>query len=159
MSQHGADAHAWDLLAHLRVTTTAQWEVAKLADSIAHRYAGGRWLATGGGGYAAYRVVPRTWALTWLAGAHREPPRETPSAWRARWAPDAAAFGDGPPPTAFLDDHNAGIELSDAQGQAERASAERAITVRAVVVPRLLREARERGWWTPIWRGPPTPTG
>ena len=149
VSQHGADAHAWDPLAHLRVTTTAQWEVAKLADSIAHRYAGGRWLATGGGGYAAYRVVPRTWALTWLAGAHREPPRETPSAWRARWASDAAAFGDGPPPTAFLDDHNAGIELSDAQGQAERASAERAIAVRAVVVPRLLREARERGWWTP----------
>ena len=149
VSQHGADAHAWDPLAHLRVTTTAQWEVAKLADAIAHRYAGGRWLATGGGGYAAYRVVPRTWALTWLAGAHREPPRETPSAWRARWASDAAAFGDGPLPTGFLDDHNAGIELSDAQGRAERASAERAITVRAVVVPRLLREARERGWWTP----------
>jgi acetoin utilization protein AcuC len=155
VSQHGADAHAWDPLAHLRVTTTAQWEVAKLVDAVAHRYAGGRWLATGGGGYAAYRVVPRTWALTWLAGAHREPPVETPPAWRSRWQADAAAFGDAPLPSAFLDTMNAGIELSDAQGRAERASAERAIAVRDVVVPALVRAAWERGWWRPAlpWPG------
>ena len=59
VSQHGADSHAWDPLAHLRVTTTAMGEAARLVDAIAHRYAGGRWLATGGGGYDAYRVVPR----------------------------------------------------------------------------------------------------
>ena len=47
---------------------------ARLVDEIAHRHAGGRWLATGGGGYDAYRVVPRTWALVWLAGAHRPRP-------------------------------------------------------------------------------------
>src|SRR5829696_6715035 len=73
VSQHGADSHAWDPLAHLRVTTTAHAEAARLVDAVAHRWASGRWLATGGGGYDAYRVVPRTWALTWLAGAHREP--------------------------------------------------------------------------------------
>ena len=78
VSQHGADSHAWDPLAHLRVTTTAMREAARLVDAVAHRWAGGRWLATGGGGYDAYRVVPRAWALTWLAGAHREPARETP---------------------------------------------------------------------------------
>ena len=71
VSQHGADSHAWDPLAHLNVTTTAHGAAARLVDTIAHRYAKGRWLATGGGGYDAYRVVPRTWALTWLAGAHR----------------------------------------------------------------------------------------
>ena len=78
VSQHGADTHAWDPLAHLRVTTTAMGEAARLVDEVAHRWAGGRWLATGGGGYDAYRVVPRAWALTWLAGAHREAPAETP---------------------------------------------------------------------------------
>ncbi|MEO7664925.1 MAG: acetoin utilization protein AcuC, partial [Candidatus Limnocylindrales bacterium] len=59
VSQHGADAHAWDPLANLRVTTTAMGAAARLIDAIAHRWAGGRWLATGGGGYDAYRVVPR----------------------------------------------------------------------------------------------------
>jgi ribosomal protein S18 acetylase RimI-like enzyme len=52
-------------------------------------------------------------------------------------------------PATFLDEMNAGIEISDAQGRAERASAERAIAVREVVVPRLVREAWERGWWRP----------
>ncbi len=67
VSQHGADSHAWDPLAHLEVTTTAMGEAARLVDTLAHRHAGGRWLATGGGGYDAYRVVPRAWALD-LAG-------------------------------------------------------------------------------------------
>jgi acetoin utilization protein AcuC len=64
VSQHGADGHVWDPLAHLCLTTTAMGEAARLVDRIAHLYAGGRWLATGGGGYAVYRVVPRAWALT-----------------------------------------------------------------------------------------------
>ena len=75
VSQHGADSHAWDPLAHLNVTTTAHGRggaARRHASRIGH--ARGRWLATGGGGYDAYRVVPRTWALTWLAGAHREVP-------------------------------------------------------------------------------------
>ena len=98
VSQHGADSHAWDPLAHLRVTTTAMGEAARLVDAVAHRYAGGRWLATGGGGYDAYRVVPRTWSLVWLAGAHREVPDATPAAWRERWASEAARYGQAPLP-------------------------------------------------------------
>src|SRR5436309_6133871 len=74
VSQHGADSHAWDPLAHLRNTTTAMGAAARLVDLVAHRYTGGRWLATGGGGYDVYRVVPRSWSLVWLAGAHREVP-------------------------------------------------------------------------------------
>jgi acetoin utilization protein AcuC len=66
VSQHGCDSHAWDPLAHLRVTTTAMGEAARVVDGLAHRHAGGRWLATGGGGYDAYRVVPRAWS--WSAG-------------------------------------------------------------------------------------------
>ena len=74
VSQHGADSHAFDPLAHLRVTTTAMGAAARIVDAVAHRWAGGRWLATGGGGYDAYRVVPRSWSLVWLAGAHRDVP-------------------------------------------------------------------------------------
>ena len=33
VSQHGADSHAWDPLAHLRVTTTAMGEAARLVDA------------------------------------------------------------------------------------------------------------------------------
>ena len=98
VSQHGADTHAWDPLAHLRVTTTAMGAAARLVDGVAHRWAGGRWLATGGGGYDVYRVVPRAWALVWLAGAHREVPAATPEAWRERWAAEAAAVRPGAAP-------------------------------------------------------------
>ena len=119
VSQHGADTHAWDPLAHLRVTTTAMGAAARLVDEVAHRWAGGRWLATGGGGYDAYRVVPRAWALTWLAGAHREAPAETPVAWRSRWEAEAAAFGTPGMPSTFEDAPNAGRPVGAEQAAAE----------------------------------------
>ena len=82
VSQHGCDTHAYDPLAHLRLTTRAYRAATLLLDGIAHEYTEGRWLATGGGGYDAYRVVPRSWSLVWLAQAHRNPPTETDPAWR-----------------------------------------------------------------------------
>jgi acetoin utilization protein AcuC len=108
VSQHGCDTHAWDPLAHLRITTTAMGAAARLVDAVAHRWAGGRWLATGGGGYDAYRVVPRAWSLVWLAGAHRPPPSEIPAEWRERWADEAARYGQAPLPERFEDEPNAG---------------------------------------------------
>jgi ribosomal protein S18 acetylase RimI-like enzyme len=155
VSQHGADSHAWDPLANLRVTTTAMAEAARVVDAVAHRWAGGRWLATGGGGYEIYRVVPRAWALTWLAGAHREPPERTPEAWRGRWAPDASSFGVPGMPPSFVDEPNAG----QAAGAPQRAGEERSLAmlakVRAAALPRLVREAEDRGWWAPglAWAG------
>ncbi|HEV8280237.1 MAG TPA: acetoin utilization AcuC family protein [Candidatus Limnocylindrales bacterium] len=149
VSQHGADSHAWDPLAHLNVTTTAHGEAARLVDEIAHRHAGGRWLATGGGGYDAYRVVPRTWALTWLAGAHRELPASTPGEWRDRWADEAARYGQAPLPETFDDAPNAGLEFGASQEAAEQRSLEVAALVRRVLVPRLLQVAEGRGWWDP----------
>jgi GNAT superfamily N-acetyltransferase len=154
VSQHGADSHAWDPLAHLQMTTTAMGEAARLTDAVAHRWAGRRWLSTGGGGYDAYRVVPRSWSLVWLAGAHREPPDETPAAWRDRWSDEAARHGQAPLPWSFTDPPNAG-EPSDSQQQlAERASAEVAATVRSATVPALLRAALDRGWWAPETASP-----
>jgi acetoin utilization protein AcuC len=155
VSQHGADSHAWDPLAHLRVTTTAHAEAARLVDAVAHRWAGGRWLATGGGGYDAYRVVPRTWALTWLAGAHVEPPEATPPAWRARGADEAAAFGTPGMPSTFLDPPNAGQPVGTQQSVANEASLLTLARVRRVSLPGLVREAEDRGWWRPslTWAG------
>lgn len=163
VSQHGADSHAWDPLAHLRMTTTAMGDAARLVDDIAHRYAGGRWLATGGGGYDAYRVVPRMWSLVWLAGAHREVPDRTPEAWRERWGAEGARYRQAPLPEAFVDASNAGLTADDNQSMAESMSRDMVDAVRRVLVPRLLREARDRGWWDPLDDGgvadPSAPAG
>lgn len=147
ISQHGADAHAWDPLANLRVTTTAMGEAARLVDAIAHRWAGGRWLATGGGGYDPYRVVPRMWSLVWLAGLHREPRLPTPPAWRAKWAAEAEHYGQAPLPEWLEDETNAGLR-SDAAGEAaDRRALETANLVRDLVVPGLIRASGDLGWW------------
>jgi len=103
VSQHGCDTHAYDPLAHLRLTTAAYRAATALLDRIAHQHCEGRWLATGGGGYDAYRVVPRSWSLVWLAQAHRELPAQTPADWRANWLADAERFGQSPPPEDFID--------------------------------------------------------
>jgi acetoin utilization protein AcuC len=150
VTQHGSDSHAWDPLAHLRVTTTAMGEAARLCDAIAHRWAGGRWLATGGGGYAAYRVVPRAWSLVWLAGAHREAPASTPEAWRERWAGDAARFGDAPLPERFEDEPNAALREDYLEEIAAERARETLALVRRLAAPALLREGVGRGWFDPL---------
>jgi acetoin utilization protein AcuC len=103
VSQHGSDGHALDPLAHLQLTMAAMSRAARLIDELAHEHAAGRWLATGGGGYDVYRVVPRAWGLVWLAQAHRDVPTETPVEWRSRWAAEAAQYRQGPPPEAMFD--------------------------------------------------------
>jgi acetoin utilization protein AcuC len=103
VSQHGCDSHVLDPLGHLRLSTAAYGRASVLVDQLAHRYAEGRWLATGGGGYDAYRVVPRAWAVIALAQAHRPLPREMPPAWRERWAAEADAFGQSPLPALMTD--------------------------------------------------------
>ena len=150
VSQHGADSHAWDPLAHLRVTTTAMGAAARLTDAVAHRFAGGPWLATGGGGYDAYRVVPRSWSLVWLAGAHRAPPAMLPANWRDRWADEAARYGQSPLPDAFNDAPNAGLPVDADQERAEERSRQTVALVRALTVPALLRAAEDLGWWSAL---------
>ncbi|GIW20887.1 MAG: hypothetical protein KatS3mg065_1183 [Chloroflexota bacterium] len=150
VSQHGADSHALDPLAHLRVTTTAMGAAARLVDRVAHRYARGRWLATGGGGYDVYRVVPRAWALVWLAAAHRPTPSVIESGWRERWAGEAARHGAGPLPEAFDDPPNAGFPVRPEQETADEQAEAVVALVRTLVVPTLVREAVDRGWWSPL---------
>jgi acetoin utilization protein AcuC len=103
VSQQGCDGHVFDPLAQLRLTTRAFDAASRLLDEIAHRYCAGRWLATGGGGYDVYRVVPRSWSLIWLAQSHAAVPAATDPGWRSRWAAEAERFAQSPPPERFLD--------------------------------------------------------
>ncbi len=127
VTQHGCDSHAFDPLAHLRVTTAAYARVAKLLDQIAHRYCDGRWLATGGGGYDAYRVVPRSWSIVWLAQAHREIPDAVPDPWRRRWATEAARYDQSPLPSRFLDPDGTAPAEPEAFHARNMATAERSL--------------------------------
>ena len=137
VSQHGADSHAWDPLAHLRVTTAAMAAAARLVDDLAHRHADGRWFATGGGGYDAFRVVPRMWALVWLAGAHRPVPKLTPIPWRDRWSEPADAYGTAGMPEQFEDDPAVG-ESTERLHHAADAASRRTIDEALAVMRRTL---------------------
>ncbi|WP_441245490.1 acetoin utilization protein AcuC [Kitasatospora sp. McL0602] len=85
VSQHGADTHAEDPLAHLAVSLDAQRLATEAVHELAHQYADGRWVALGGGGYAVVEVVPRAWThlVATAAGQPVDPAAETPEAWRA----------------------------------------------------------------------------
>ena len=84
VTQLGCDTHETDPLAHLRLTTRAYREAAKALHGLAHEAAGGRWLATGGGGYQWARVVPRAWTLCFAEMAGAGLPDELPAAWIER---------------------------------------------------------------------------
>ncbi|GAA0927995.1 acetoin utilization protein AcuC [Streptomyces thermoalcalitolerans] len=84
VTQHGADTHFEDPLAHLAVSLDAQRAVQMACHELAHEYAEGRWVALGGGGYAVVEVVPRSWAhLVGIAvGRPVEPETVVPESWR-----------------------------------------------------------------------------
>jgi acetoin utilization protein AcuC len=85
VTQHGCDSHAADPLAHLMLSVDGQRAAYVALHELAHETAGGRWVATGGGGYALVEVVPRAWThlLAIVGGAPLDPLTETPEAWRA----------------------------------------------------------------------------
>jgi acetoin utilization protein AcuC len=81
VTQLGCDTHHTDPLAHLRLTTRAYREAARELHELAHDAAGGRWLATGGGGYQWARVVPRAWTLSFAEMIEAELPEHLPESW------------------------------------------------------------------------------
>ncbi|MDT0449055.1 acetoin utilization protein AcuC [Streptomyces hesseae] len=84
VTQHGADTHFEDPLAHLAVSLDAQRHVAAACHELAHRHADGRWVALGGGGYAVADVVPRSWTHLVAIAADRpvDPASPVPDLWR-----------------------------------------------------------------------------
>jgi acetoin utilization protein AcuC len=84
VSQHGCDSHEDDPLAHLMLSVDGQRAAHAALHDLAHEVAGGRWVATGGGGYAVVDVVPRTWShlLAIVGGGPVDPKTEIPAGWR-----------------------------------------------------------------------------
>lgn len=82
VTQLGCDAHVTDPLAHLALTLDTYAAVYARLHDLAHEVCGGRWVATGGGGYQLVSVVPRAWTLAFMEMAGVSPPGEIPGSWR-----------------------------------------------------------------------------
>jgi acetoin utilization protein AcuC len=85
LSQNGCDGHKLDPLTRLSATTRLYEHVPARVHDLAHELCEGRWVATGGGGYDIWRVVPRAWIALWAAVSHQEQPEKVPEAWLAKW--------------------------------------------------------------------------
>lgn len=83
--QNGCDAHALDPLTHLRCTTALYEETVRLTCQVADEHCEGRVVATGGGGYSVWRVVPRAWTLVWAELSGQAAPDTIPREWIQRW--------------------------------------------------------------------------
>jgi len=81
VTQLGCDTHHTDPLANLELTTAAYRRTAVALHDLAHRAAGGKWVATGGGGYQWARVVPRAWTIYFAEMAGISVPDELPETW------------------------------------------------------------------------------
>jgi acetoin utilization protein AcuC len=106
VTQHGCDSHAADPLAHLMLTVDGQRAAYLALHDLAHETAGGRWVVTGGGGYALVEVVPRAWThlLAIVGGSPLDPLTETPESWRAFVRERTGAV----PPSALTDGRTPG---------------------------------------------------
>ncbi len=85
-----------------------------------------------------------------LAGAHREVPSATDPAWRDRWSAEAARYGAAAMPTTFDDPPEVGSGLHGVTAAVDARTDATVQLVRRAVIPRLVREATDRGWWDPI---------
>jgi len=84
LTQCGADSHRLDPLANLRLTVDGQRAAHIALRDLAMELCGGKWVATGGGGYALVEAVPRAWThlLATLTGDPLDPATLTPVEWR-----------------------------------------------------------------------------
>ncbi len=100
VTQLGCDTHATDPLAHLALTVDDYGEIAGRLHQLAHETAGGRWVATGGGGYQLVQVVPRAWTTYFAEMSGFRLPDLVP----ARWREVARRRVPGDPPRTFRDE-------------------------------------------------------
>jgi acetoin utilization protein AcuC len=127
VSQHGCDSHIVDPLAHLALTVDAQRSSYRAIHTLAHRHAHGKWVATGGGGYALVDVVPRAWShlIGEAAGTPVAPETLVPEDWRVYVAerlgvPAPQRMTDGADPT--WRDWSDGYDPADPVDRAIRAT-------------------------------------
>lgn len=79
VTQLGCDTHSTDPLTNLLLSTGAYFDTARRLHDLAHSTAGGKWLATGGGGYQWAKVVPRAWTIYFAEMAEITLPDELPA--------------------------------------------------------------------------------
>lgn len=144
VTQQGVDMHFEDPLAHLTVSMDGLRMATEALHRWAHRYAGGRWIAVGGGGYSWENVVPRAWThLVAEASGHRiDPQAELPAEFGAYvqqvlGRPAPARMTDGREPWAKPYDQ--GVNPDDPVDQAIGQT-------RAAVFPRWGLEPDPMGW-------------
>jgi acetoin utilization protein AcuC len=109
VTQLGCDTHTTDPLAWVDLTTDAYRRAGSLLHRLAHEAAGGRWVATGGGGYQWARVVPRAWTIYFAEMAGTVIPDELPESWldlvRSEYHMSVPQFlSEDPPPNRGRDD-------------------------------------------------------
>jgi len=88
VTQHGCDSHMDDPLTNLMLSVDGQRASYLAVRDLAEEVCAGKWVATGGGGYAVMDVVPRAWAhlIAIVSGHPLDPSCETPQQWRDRVA-------------------------------------------------------------------------
>jgi acetoin utilization protein AcuC len=106
VSECGADTHAEDPLANLELTVDGHRATYQAMRELAERVAGGNWLVLGGGGYALFRVVPRSWThlLATVLDRDLDPATSVPAGWTAHTTsltrqPLPVSMTDGGDPT------------------------------------------------------------
>lgn len=84
VTQMGCDTHVADPLGHFAVTVDGQAAMYERLHDLAHEVSEGRWIATGGGGYAVVDVVPRSWTrlVAEVLGAPFDSATVLPGHWR-----------------------------------------------------------------------------
>jgi acetoin utilization protein AcuC len=84
VSQCGVDTHRLDQLADLRLTVDGHREAYLALRGLVDELCEGRWVVTGGGGYALVEVVPLAWThlLAVVTGEPLAPQTPTPPLWR-----------------------------------------------------------------------------
>jgi acetoin utilization protein AcuC len=131
VTQCGADTHRLDPLANLQLTVDGQRATYLMLRELADEVCGGRWVATGGGGYALVEVVPRAWThlLAVASGAPLAPSTATSEEWRAL-AKQRCPYRT--PPTAMTDDADVTFEPWQPTAQPDAVDRAIAATRRAI---------------------------
>jgi acetoin utilization protein AcuC len=108
VTQCGVDTHAEDPLANLGLSVDGHRAIYRVLRELAEETAGGKWLATGGGGYGLFRVVPRSWThlLATVLDRDVDPHRSIPAGWAAH----TAGLTGRPLPTEMTDGRDTGFE-------------------------------------------------
>ena len=104
VTQCGVDTHHEDPLAELSLSVDGHRAIYQALRELAETYAGGKWLALGGGGYSLFRVVPRSWTHLLATVLDRDVPvdRGIPADWIAHSTqltrrPVPTTMGEGAP--------------------------------------------------------------